>query len=47
MISAALKIQKLDMLRFRGTIQTDGVGITVLKKDRIESIDILVFKVLL
>jgi hypothetical protein len=47
MNSAALKPQELDMLRFRGTIQTDGVGVTVLKKDMIESIDILVFKGLL
>jgi hypothetical protein len=48
MNSAALKPQELGVLRFCGTIQTDGVGVTVLKKkDKIESIDILVFKALL
>jgi hypothetical protein len=47
MNSAALKPQDLGVLRFRGTIQTDNADVTVLKKkDMIESIDILVFKVL-
>jgi hypothetical protein len=46
MNSAALKPQELGVLRFCGTIQTDGVCIIVLKKDRIESTDILVFKLL-
>ncbi|KAG0769619.1 hypothetical protein G6F16_001976 [Rhizopus arrhizus] len=32
MSSAALKPQELGVLRFRGTIQTDGVGVIVLKK---------------
>ncbi|KAG1456573.1 hypothetical protein G6F46_007596 [Rhizopus delemar] len=44
---AVLKPQELDVLRFRGTIQTYDVGVTFPKKDKIESIDILVFKALL
>jgi hypothetical protein len=32
MNSAALKPQELGVLRFRGIIQTEGVGVTVLKK---------------
>lgn len=44
MKSAALQSQGLGVPRFCGTIQTDGVGGTVLKKDGIESIDIFVFK---
>ena len=32
MNSAALKPQELGVLRFRRTIQTEGVGVTVLKK---------------
>ncbi|KAG1139028.1 hypothetical protein G6F37_010040 [Rhizopus arrhizus] len=44
--SAALKPQELDVLQLRGRIQTDDVGATVFKKDRIQSTDTLVFKVL-
>lgn len=47
MNSAALKLQEHGVLRFRGTTQTDDVSVTILKEDRIESINVLVFKVLL
>ena len=47
MNSAALKPQEIGVLRFRGTIQTDGVSVTIFKRDKIKSVDILVFKALL